>query len=414
MLVVMPKSFYKWSIFFLCSISALALKPGQGITYKTQISTIGPCLSSAISTPSEELNCRLWFGNINAAPSIDPSRLLVFTGAGDDYLHLFDHLNAKRIAQIKTIGRVITKTIFSEDGSKIFLGTEKGYLMAFDAYTFLPLFNFYADSKINNNLVISENILYFTTIKDTVYALDIISGTLKYMLERPVKGDRLRLESNANLIITKSEFEPDNKILLAPHADGYISYIDLESGIIKKNIILPKGDVIFPDIVAPLLIVGTKFWASSNGAGVYIAEKSDGRILKILDIKEVVEMAENNDKIYLATPKYLYCLNLQGQILWKNNISSYVSKMQRRIFPFISKEEPRKLFLGRPSKLIFIEENIILATDQGGLGIFSSNTGRFLGVLGNGVGFGPNLVKIDNGVLAVSLGGILYYFTFEA
>ncbi len=168
---------YGLSIGSSCSNIPVKKVADVRLTLIAQPQNTGPCLASLLGPPTKD--CIQWQPNIDAAPSYDFSRRLIFVGAGDDYLHVLDGDRGNAVAQVPTVGRVITKALFNKSGTVLFVGTDKAFVHALDALSFERIFSFIADSKINNNLTVVDDALVFTSAVGTVYSVNAHTGQLK-------------------------------------------------------------------------------------------------------------------------------------------------------------------------------------------------------------------------------------------
>ncbi|MCA9508181.1 MAG: PQQ-like beta-propeller repeat protein, partial [Myxococcales bacterium] len=304
-----------------------------------------PCLASLMGPPSEGERCSLWNDNIDGAPSYDASRRLVFVGAQNSYLYVLDADDGRVLAQIPTSGRVVTNTLFDLDQGLLYFGTDKGVVSAYDAFSYKHIFSFQADSKINNDLLLEGNELYFSTGVATVYALSSRAGNEKWRVERSLALERLRLTSNSSLSYVAEE----KGILVAPHPDGYLSLLDSKSGELIKEIILSsaQSNKVFPDIVAPIKLIGSILWVASYSGGLVAIDIKNWQIKEKVDIAGIQQLAFKDDVVFAATKDSLYALKSGGLSLWQNNFFQLKTKVAQQSTIFERKNEVgKRVFLG--------------------------------------------------------------------
>ena len=324
------------------------------------------------------------------------------------------------IAQVRTTGRVITGAIFNDSKTVLYVGTEKAMVHAFDAFSYLPIFSFAADSKIHNNLIIWEDAVVFSSAVGTVYSIDQRSGHLNWEVKQPLAHERLRLSSNSNIILREKKAN-DSKAaeLIVPHADGYLSVIDARSGQVKKKLSLgtsrPKS---FPDIVAPMVIFRNQLWVASYDLGLFVIDMAFLQIREHHNISEISQLASDGEILLAATPNWLMAISGLGAITWKNNLASITTKLSLLGYPFERNlKQNRRLFFGTPSRLLIRENygDVILASSFGSMGVFDRSTGQLLKILGNSVGFGPNIDWAGSkSIAAMSRRGLLMKFQFSS
>ncbi len=370
----------------------------------------GPCLASLIGPPSEKENCLPWNDTIDGAPSYDKTRRLIFVGAGDNFLYVLDSDTGARIAQIGTEGRVITETLFDIDKGIMFFGTDKGYIFAHDAFTYQKLFSFKADAKIQNDLVLSEGSLFFSSGLNTVYCLDAKAGKEKWHLQRPLVSERLTLLSFSNLKLIEQANQ--KKVLVAPHPDGYLSIVDAKGGFEEKRLTISTNlSRTFPDIVAPLVIAGGSLWAASYSSGIVAVDIKSWQVKDKIDIFGIQQLASEGEKLYAASDKSLYALALSGHVLWQNNFSELKTEPVKLVFPFKSTNEMgRRVFLGLVSRLLIRDNQLIMASSLGAIGSFDLGNGILSQVVGNSLGFSPKISFGGSEVLALTRKGTVVRF----
>lgn len=380
-----------------------------------KVQKTGTCLSSFIGPSSGEL-CQQWNANVDAAPYFDNSRRLFFVGAGDSHLYVIDADNGQHLAQIRCSGRVNTGIIFDKDGKKLYFGTEGGVLYAIDAYSFQPIFSIKADSKLNNDLVVSERVIYFTSALGTVFAVDMDSGTELWRLLRPKNSERLRLSNNSNLIVIETnETLMEQKVLIAAHADGYLSVIKADGGKLSQNIVLGElgKNKAFPDIIAPMIKLGGTIYAASYSSGIFSVDLKSLQIRTKTPVLGVQQMASKDETIFAANAEELYAFKADGRILWKNNFFQLRTNLANYTKPFKTVNQVgKKVFLGSISRLLIQDNVLLMGTSLGALGVFNLGNGNLVQIVGNGLGLGPKIIFGADSVLGMSRNGSLVRYKY--
>lgn len=376
-----------------------------------QLQIAGPCITSLIGTATQ--SCIQWQPNVDAAASYHASTRRFFSGAGDELLHVLDADTLATVAQIVTIGRVITESVFSRDGTMLFVGTDKGFVLGIDAFSFKRVFSFAADSKINNNLTFADDALVFTSSIGTIYSIDQKTGEKKWSLEQPLASERLKLASESTIHVFEDiGMAQKESSLVVPHADGYVSIVRAKTGELKKQVKLgtarPNG---FPDIVAPMIWLKNKLWIASFDLGLFAFDIFSGRIHKEVPLKEIVQLSTDGKTLYAASSDVLYAIEDNGEIQWKNNLFEIKSRALRVGYPFEHfRQGGKRIFFGLPSRLLVNDTHIIFGTSIGSLGIFNK-MGQLEKIAGNSVGFGPKINWAGpEHVVAVSKRGLLMKF----
>jgi outer membrane protein assembly factor BamB len=399
--VKLVKSAKFLSLAFLSLVKPLDSKSFDlSMMVETQIE--GPCISSLLGPA--QTGCRSWVATVNSAfASWEKSRRLIFAGSGDNFLHVVDE-NGRPLYQLATSGRVVTDSVFNEDRTVFYIGTDKGLVYGIDSFTFKPLFSFTADSEINNNFIVLPELI-FTSALGTIYCLDSKNGEVKWHIEQPLTVDRLRLASRSNILAYE---EKSKAHVLVPDAEGYISVVNIKDGMIVRKISLDVDKVSgFVDIAAPMVWFKNHLWVASFGLGIFAIDVGAGKVRHSILEKGVIELASNDEKLFAASADALYAISSSGGILWKNPVHEVKSRVPQAAFPFDKfTKGAKRIFYGSPTK-IFLEDNkLVTAYSLGSIGVFDQKSGHLNQILGNSVGF-ASLNKTDTEVLLVSKRGLL-------
>lgn len=365
----------------------------------------GPCISSLLGPPTK--GCMQWLANVKAAATWEKSRRLVFLGSGDEFLHIVDE-NGQPLYDLSTTGRVITDSLFNQDRTKFFIGTDKGVIYGIDSFTFKPEFSFTADSEINNNLLLLNDLI-FTSALGTIYCLDPNDGKLKWHIEQPLTVDRLRLASNSN-IIPYGEGEPSH--VLVPHAEGYVSLVDIKAGTVEKKIVLGMSrSSKFLDVVAPMVWLKNHLWVASYGLGIFAVDIHTGRVRHSVLENGILQLTSDGDKLFAASADTIFSIKNSGDINWKSPLNEIKSRVPRAAFPFNKMDRgAKRMFYGAPSRLLLIGNKLITAFSAGSIGVFNQTSGKLEDILGNSVGFNASVNWADGNILMVSKRGLLMKF----
>ncbi len=365
----------------------------------------GPCFSSLMAAPGS--SCVPWPANVDAFASWEKSRRFIFWGSAEEYLHVSDERGVP-VNDLATAGRVVTESFFNDDRTMFYIGTDKGMVYGVDAFTFEEVFSFTADSKINNNFTEVSGLI-FTSALGTIYCLDSKNGELKWHIEQPMTVERLRLMQRSN-ILPYGEKEEYTHVIV-PHAEGYVSLVDVKSGTVTKKITLGESrSSKFLDVVAPMVWLKNHLWVASYGLGIFSIDVGTGKIRHSILENGVLELLSDGEKLFAAGEDALYSISSSGDILWETALDKIVSKVPRAAFPFDKFSlGAKRMFYGNPSRLLLNANNLIVAFSSGSVGVFDQSNGNLEEILGNSVGF-ASITKADDNILMVSKRGSLLKF----
>ncbi|OPZ23685.1 MAG: outer membrane biogenesis protein BamB [bacterium ADurb.BinA186] len=201
--------------------------------------------------------------------------------------------------------------------------------------------------------------------------------------------------------------------MLAPHPDGYLSILNIDGGQTEKPLVLSPARInrSFPDIIAPMLLVGQTLWIASYSNGLLAVDIKSWQIKERIDIMNIHQLAHKEDTIFAANDKSLYAIKSGGQIVWQNNFFQLRTRVAAQSSSFVGKNEiGKRVFLGLVSRLLIRDNEIIMGTSLGAMGMFDLRNGSLIQVVGNSLGFGPKISFGGNSVLALTRRGSVVRF----
>lgn len=401
----------------LCLVASLVRANAFGrfdarLQMMAQLQTEGPCVTSLIGPPTA--SCIPWQANVDAVATFEPSRRLIFAGAADSYLHVIDADTGRRVAQIATEGRVVTETLFDKELAVMYVGTDKGVIHALDAYSFGRVFSVQADSAISNDLTLVQQSLLFTTAIGTLYALKQQNGAVRFRVPTSEQDrEKIRLIRQTNLVVFESGKTEKQLIIVLPHASGMVSLVNFDSGNVLQSLKLSEGQGKgFSDIVAPMVWFKNRLWIASYDAGIFGLDTTSGRVIDVIPIKEVVQLASDGIALFAASTDTMYAISGLLSVTWANPIADKKSRAAPAGFPFNQyKDGYKRMFYGMPSRMLLGSNHIIFATSAGALGFINKATGVLEKLVGNGVGYGSSVGWAGaTDLVAISKRGLLMKF----
>jgi hypothetical protein len=165
-----------------------------------------------------------------------------------------------------------------------------------------------------------------------------------------------------------------------------------------------------------MLYIEGSIWVASMEFGIVRIDPRGGQIIGQTHEKQVQQLASDGSRVYAATfdSKYLLALSLGGDVIWKKDLSTKKTVGEYLGFPFNNFNVGfNRVFRGMPSRILLVNNNLILATGQGAIGLFTKN-GDLIKEAGNSLGFGPKIGLIeDKSVVAVTRRGSLAKFSID-
>ncbi len=215
--------------------------------------------NTVVSTPPGKI---LWQnkvdGRIYATPTLDNELVYVSTTKGG--LYAFER-DSGVLRWQKTIDEKLAKSAPVPRGSRLFLGTRSGDLIALDKASGRELWRFKTNSSspiISSPVVetAESETVYFTSQNGLIYALDTEKGTLQWQLD-------------TESIIDASPLL-DQGILYVGDYKGHAYAVDAKSGKIKWTSLI-EGPLLSTPVV-----VGDSIYFSSGVGAMFALNKNDG------------------------------------------------------------------------------------------------------------------------------------------
>lgn len=390
----------------------MGLSQGNIVTLSRMIKpNMSPCLLSLTGIPMK--GCALWQANVDTVVSYDQSRRLYFLGSDEESLSVIDDFNGRLLHKIKIIGRVITSVIVKD---RLYFGTDKGIFYALDSYTFKEIFHIVVDSSINDDIIEIDGMFIFSTALGTVYNINSNTKDISWYYSRPKAKERLRMATYTNILLLDKW--KDNKAIVVPHFDGYLSILAVSSGqlLAKINLILDQKYA-FPDIVSPLVYFKGRLWVSSYDYGVFIIDLDSQKVVDHLDISGIIQLINDKNHVFMASSDNVYAISPLGGVIWQFSLKEIFSKSAPLAYPFSSfLKTNKRSFFGFPSRILLNDKLVILATTAGSMIILAKESGKLLQIAGFAVGFGHtiSLVKNESAIVSSSKRGTMMEWTLNS
>ena len=197
-----------------------------------------------------------------------------------------------------------------------------------------------------------------------------------------------------------------------PHPDGYLSFVRFSNGIVKRTLQLSTNSEGFPDIVTPLILVGDTIFLASFDAGIFAVDVSTGQVIRRVEIKGIVQLATDGQYLFAAKDGMLY--RFSDDLVRQDFVVNFGELRSKRAslgWPF-----NRQTFIGQRvlsgmnTRLLIKDKHIFMGTSLGGMAIFDKETGELVRLVGEALGFGPNIGMAGDSVVGMTTAGWLVEF----
>jgi outer membrane protein assembly factor BamB len=117
-------------------------------------------------------------------PAIDPAHRRVFVGSSDHGLYALRAEDGGTLWRFETLGPVQSEPFYDEDDDVLYFGSNDGALYKVRAVDGKLLWRFMTNAEVARKPVKKGNTLYATNANDTLVAIDVESGKLKWTQHR--------------------------------------------------------------------------------------------------------------------------------------------------------------------------------------------------------------------------------------
>jgi outer membrane protein assembly factor BamB len=117
-------------------------------------------------------------------PAIDPAHRRVFLGSSDRGLYALRAEDGATIWRFETLKPVQCEPLYEEDEDVVYFGSSDGALYKVRASDGHLLWRFASGAEVSRRPVIKDGYVYFTNANDTLIAVDVETGALKWHQHR--------------------------------------------------------------------------------------------------------------------------------------------------------------------------------------------------------------------------------------
>lgn len=327
-----------------------------------------------------------------AATAIDPRRQRVFVGSSSGVLIAFDGNDGRELFRYDPRAGVEAAPAIDEAWGDLYLASDDGMMHALSGRTGDVRWTKPAGSAVRQAPVLGEDAVYVVTEDDRVVAQSREDGEVLWTFVREVDVE-LAIEGHAGL--TRSA---DGTTLYTAFTDGTIVALDASDGSLRweRPTVLDdddpeEGDAVrFFDADVTPIEIGDVVYAASFRTGLYALERSSGTVLWREPVAGVVALAAHGDYLVVSSSADgVYALDRETrEVAWR-----------------------RPLERGAPGQPVIHASGVVLVAEStGSLVVVDLRSGRELGRLDAGRGFGARPALAGRLGWIMSNGGQLFAF----
>ncbi|MCB9623390.1 MAG: PQQ-binding-like beta-propeller repeat protein [Sandaracinus sp.] len=328
----------------------------------------------------------------NAAAAIDMRRQRVFVGSSQGMFFAFDGNDGRELFRYDPEAGVEAEAVVDEAWGDVYLASDDGRIHALSGRTGEARWKAPVGGSVRQTPRLGEDALYVVTEEDRVVAMSRENGEVLWSYQREVDVE-LAISGHAGLTVSE-----DGRVLYTAFTDGTIVALDATDGSLKweRPTVLDdeapdEGDAVrFYDADVTPIEVGEVVYAASFRTGLYALERSSGTVLWREPLAGVVALTAHDNKLLVSSSVYgVVALDRETrEVRWR-----------------------RPLERGAPGQsVVTAGGHVLVAESTGSLLVLELRTGREVGRLDAGRGFGarPSIAGRYGWIL--SNGGQLFAF----
>ena len=329
-----------------------------------------------------------------AAPAI--YREYVYVGSAGGMFYALK-MSDGRLRWRKQTGSVSSRPVI--DRGYLYVGTDDGVLLCLDTQTGRQIWKYATRGPILETPVVVElpgaakptTLVVFSNEADQVYALDAVSGELKWQYKADTP-EEYTLRGHAGVRV-------GGDLVYTGFSNGTMVALRLETGSVAWLTSL-KGDADrFVDVDATPSIQGDTVYVTSSSGGVWGLDGATGlvRWRAALDVAgndgSTGSLTSDGERLYVGVADVgVHAMDLAGNVIWRQGTRGG----------------------GEPGDLVVSEDYLLYTLADAGLFVADRRTGKTLQYFDPGDGIsGEPVVSPDDQLFVLSNRGVLYAMDVE-
>ena len=312
----------------------------------------------------------------------------IFAEDNNNVINIFSYYKKQPLNFIYISSELAKKPLYYN--GFLFIVLKSGYILKINSVSLKTQWKIKLDAPIIGSLVFNDDKLYLISKFSSVYAINAKNGIILWVKKRNFLRS-FTLNTNSSPYISHIKIKSYNYfVLICPHPDGRIDFINLSSGNILETLYIGNKKKIFPDIVSNITFVNKCIIVASYNFGICAISRNQLQTRWNISIIGILKLFSDKDFIYAATSKEIICINANsGFILWKicfrhAELTHLISKNSILYFGclnsglFILDKYSGKILQNFTSKLncyknFFLYNNIFVVSNTGNLYCLNEN-----------------------------------------
>jgi outer membrane protein assembly factor BamB len=248
-----------------------------------------------------------------AAASSDGAH--VFVGSSAGVLWAFDAATGNVLWKKQLPSSISGQPRFVADTDLVYVGCDDGGMYALDRQSGAERWVYRTRAPIASQPVYADDVLYFTTGENRIYALGARDGKWKWQYDREAPETFTIRGYPAPLVV-------GNRVY-AGFSDGYLACLAASSGDVLWARSLAGDATRFVDVDATPLFYRDTIFVSAYSTGVYALDPKDGSTRWRFEVEGAGTVKAHKGRLYFSAAKAgLHALDLDGHLLWRQALAS--------------------------------------------------------------------------------------------
>ncbi len=305
----------------------------------------------------------------------------LYLGSHSGWFYALSAKTGETLWKVK-IGSVSSRPLYYR--GRIFVGTDDGFVICMDT-TGEEQWRYATRAPILQAPVVAEDTLLVANEGDEVYALDLESGTFRW-LYKTGSDEEFTLRGHSGLTL-------DGEFVYAGFADGSLVSLRVATGSVAWLSSLRGTEERFVDVDTTPVIAGDSVVAASSAGGLYSLDKASGRIRWHREVSGGGGLLASDNRIFfVAAEQGIYALDLDGNIIWRQGTRGG----------------------GESTEPVLLDDYLYVNLSEDGLFVARADTGEVVQYFDPGYGISGPATVGRRRMFVLSNGAVLYSLGIEA
>lgn len=318
-----------------------------------------------------------------ARAAIAPDGSKIFVGSTSGRLLALTR-DGRLLWRVVCNGAISSAPLYRPESGRVYFGADDGKMYAVNAKTGQVVWSYNTQGTIEHSPAFSQGLLLFTTSENRIYALEAETGKWRWQYDRE-RPEGFTIRGYAGVAVA------DDRAFTG-FADGVLVALKVTTGEVVWTRSLAGSNTRFVDVDATPRRFGKLLLTSSYSGGVYAVSAESGSVQWRFAVTAASTVEVTDEQIFVTAPRVgLIALDHGGRELWRQSI-------------------PR----GVPAPALAAGPYVLVTSSEAGMYIASRTNGRLIQYFDPGYGISAQPAAARDLLVVLSNQGALYAFRFES